>query len=638
MSSEAESEWSEEDLEQTLYKGDEHAVNIHEIKIVDVGDPEKGFLSRLWRWNVKSSNAKEAGAENEGIDEEEEEEEEKDLIRTYLNIDLTDETEDVAHVVLFYAEWCPHCQRYKPEYISLEAEINRRTIHTKVIFHAVSCTLNEMVCRTYEIDAYPVALGWRAASKYTDIKVAGVVLNDIEMTADSIADALEFDIAEEGIVFDEPEEPYENAEDQKAYERDKIQWGIDASLEKVERYEFLHDINERYHNSAASLTYILKTGVYASTGKGGLNQEQKSALKDFLNLLYWATPQQWNVRAVMIKDLLEQFEDVVGGRDAMFRIIEKHQGAPLKKGRRREELLWGYVDETLRDNGISGTSDAKARREVKGLGGESPHRYYIEKKFIVKENSSYTRSCTHGTSIPYSGYTCGLWNLFHIITVGSGKNRNQLFGFHHGYIVSSKEVAFVIRNFIANFFRCEVCREHFLQMYDDCGHSHCQRLDERLPFARDEWLGLSVLPEIPDNESSSETAVWLWEVHNDVNLRLMNEAAERDRREISKEEILASKFPTKRLCPKCWLDEDMETFDFDEVAKFLSTWYWPEGNHEYASNINSLDVHRADSSEGTTLSSLGLYMVTIPIILVLLMMSRGAMNTMRKASGNAKKE
>lgn len=41
----------------------------------------------------------------------------------YLNL-----TSDTAHVVEFYAPWCPHCQNYKWRYMELAAEVLRRSI------------------------------------------------------------------------------------------------------------------------------------------------------------------------------------------------------------------------------------------------------------------------------------------------------------------------------------------------------------------------------------------------------------------------------------------------------------------------------------------------------------------------------
>ena len=53
-------------------------------------------------------------------------------------------------------------------------------------------------------------------------------------------------------------------------------------------------------------------------------------------------------------------------------------------------------------------------------------------------------------------------NIFHILTIGSSKPEHELYGFHRGYIVSPHHVAESIRNFVAYFFSCDVCRTNFL--------------------------------------------------------------------------------------------------------------------------------------------------------------------------------
>ena len=52
--------------------------------------------------------------------------------------------------------------------------------------------------------------------------------------------------------------------------------------------------------------------------------------------------------------------------------------------------------------------------------------------------------------------------MFHILTIGSSKLEHELYGFHRGYFVSPHHVAETIRNFIAYFLSCEVCRTNYL--------------------------------------------------------------------------------------------------------------------------------------------------------------------------------
>ena len=102
-------------------------------------------------------------------------------------------------------------------------------------------------------------------------------------------------------------------------------------------------------------------------------------------------------------------------------------------------------------------------------------------------------------------------------------------------------------------------------MYDNCGHDHCNRLKSEI-----------TVRHADGSDSASELALWLWEVHNSVNARLMTEAAQRQNREVTHEELLASKFPTKKMCPGCWLDTNMTKWDNRSVFHFLDEWFWPD--------------------------------------------------------------
>ena len=55
-------------------------------------------------------------------------------------------------------------------------------------------------------------------------------------------------------------------------------------------------------------------------------------------------------------------------------------------------------------------------------------------------------------------------------------------------------------------------------MYDNCGHDHCHRLKSEITMSPADGSDSAF-------ELASELALWLWEVHNSVNARLMKEAA-----------------------------------------------------------------------------------------------------------------
>ena len=412
-------------------------------------------------------------------------------------------------------------------------EMKRRTYDTQVTFHAVSCELNPLICRSYSIDGYPTLLGWRGGggdgngdktTLYMNMKEPGAKLNENwDVTVDSIAVMMGFDVAQEAKHHDEEESKYSNSEDQRRYEESKIQRAKDLAQHKTFRYESDVGINARYHDAAVSFVYVLKNGVYTSstTAKKNpfLDGVRVEALFDFLTLVHWASPGSWSVRDVLVDDLVEHFHDiVVRGRQPLLNLMESHltslmtyesQQRPTTKnlprntwnrvvrGQMEDDLLWGYIDENA--------SGLKLKRRMgiqkKSLGLDSPERRGHE----ASENMDWTAGCRHEHK--NSGFPCGLWELFHILSIGASQPYRQLYAFHKGYAISYHEVAETIRNFIQHFFMCEICRKHFLDMYDNCGHDHCHRLSSDIP------LTASKSAE-EGQRAANQLPIWLWEVHN----------------------------------------------------------------------------------------------------------------------------
>jgi hypothetical protein len=387
--------------------------------------------------------------------------------------------------------------------------MERRTYDTKVTFHAVSCELNPLVCVSYSIDGFPTVLGWRGGTDYIHMDEQGASLNgDMDVTVDSIAFMLGFDVAQESKDY-EKESKYSNSEDQRQYEESKVERAKELAKHKTFVYESDVGINARYHDAAVSLVYALRNGVYTGK-KNPLEGVRAEALFDFFTLVHWASPSSWNVRNALVGALLEHFHDtVVQGRQPLLNLIEPHLSSLANydtnrhtlnrviRGQMEDDLLWGYIDE--------GASGLKLKRRMgikeRSLGLDSPERHGHD----ASTNMDWTEGCRQGHK--NSGFPCGLWELFHILSVGASQPHRQLYAFHKGYTISSHEVAETIRNFIANFFMCEICRKHFLDMYDNCGHDHCHRLSSDVP------LTISMPPD-KGQIVAKELPIWLWEVHN----------------------------------------------------------------------------------------------------------------------------
>jgi len=113
---------------------------------------------------------------------------------------------------------------------------------------------------------------------------------------------------------------------------------------------------------------------------------------------------------------------------------------------------------------------------------------------MLKENWCMSRDATSSTnswtSIPLptsfgatavaraarGSQNCGLWKLLHIITVGFAEQRGGLkqqdsavdAPISSGPTFTPNEGAAIIREYIALFFGCDVCKNNFLSKYDDC--------------------------------------------------------------------------------------------------------------------------------------------------------------------------
>ncbi len=98
-----------------------------------------------------------------------------------------------------------------------------------------------------------------------------------------------------------------------------------------------------------------------------------------------------------------------------------------------------------------------------------------------------------------------------------------------------------------------------------------------------------------------------------VNVRLLKEKAQQERRNFSKTEELAAKFPTRNSCPSCWLDKDMSQWDSAEVYRFLKGHYWP---YEKDAVMNIKEMHGNMAIEGEPLSKSGLVCIMMPFIVI----------------------
>lgn len=141
-----------------------------------------------------------------------------------------------------------------------------------------------------------------------------------------------------------------------------------------------------------------------------------------------------------------------------------------------------------------------------------------------------------GSKGEYGGYPCGLWTMWHTLTISQAKMGTG----------DPKEVLHAMQGFIQEFFGCRECARHFDQTIQQG-----KAFDENVNSVKD-------------------AALYLWHVHNKVNVRLAGD--------ISEDPVYPKQvFPARKFCARCYTDmtgSDLwEEYDRVEVMAFLENMY-----------------------------------------------------------------
>jgi hypothetical protein len=177
----------------------------------------------------------------------------------------------------------------------------------------------------------------------------------------------------------------------------------------------------------------------------------------------------------------------------------------------------------------------------------------------------WSRDCTTDRGRFHVGFDCGFWKLLHTMTLGVAEQRGGMNLVESGMVNSDTktfsplEAADVIRNLMKYYYGKN--GYSFVENYDDCKrHRRCDRLtDDKEGATIGDW---------------KELALWLWEVHNEIAVKIVKEkkAEHRKMPEGTLIEEMEVIWPTIDQCFMCF-DED-GTWNENEVFYFLEQNYW----------------------------------------------------------------
>ncbi|KAM6938561.1 sulfhydryl oxidase 1 [Lycodopsis pacificus] len=443
----------------------------------------------------------------------------------------------------FYASWCGHCIAFSPVYTSLARDI--KEWKPAVDLAAVDCAAeeNRKVCTAYGIRAYPTIKFFHAYSK-ADSKGQAfkASTHDVRVLRHKIIDKLE-NHEEPWPPACPPLEPTSQAEIDSFYETNNIQH-LALIFEDTKSYigrEVTLDLLQ-FENVAVRRVLSTEEGLVTKLGvtefpscylyspEGNFTRLQVNieartfysyALQRLpgvarsgkprpvtADLLLNNTQEPWkpfNRSRVYMADLESTLHYSLRVELAAHTVIKGEALTSLKK---YISVLAKYFPgrpvvmnllESLNSRLQTGDEISyKALREILDNTAQSPDTALPEGVRWV--------GC-QGSQPQFRRYPCGMWTLFHVLTVQAKNARGT----------DPREVLSAMRSYVHSFFGCRACAEHF------------------------EIMASESLAEV---NTLSSAVLWLWSRHNRVNNRLAGALSEDPN-------FRKIQWPSPEMCPAC---------------------------------------------------------------------------------------
>ncbi|XP_061490236.1 sulfhydryl oxidase 1 [Rhineura floridana] len=433
-----------------------------------------------------------------------------------------------AWVVEFYASWCGHCIQFSPTWKALANDI--KDWRPAVMLGVVDCAemTSQKICSEFGITGYPTLKFYKAFSKKPE---DGIRLyhhgDDIRSLRESIITSVE---RHEGVwpPACPPLQPISAAELHGffhtknvtylalIFEKDDSFLGREVTLDMLQ-YENIAvrrviKSNEELVKSFNVTTFpsgflLVKNGSCSSIP---VHVDSRPLYTDFLKRLPGVfkgdsfkptvppsvgpltTPVPWRVadrKKLYMADVESAVLYTLRMEAARFLSLDKERLSALKQyvavlvkyfpGRLMVMNYLRNVDSWLRPKTNVSQSEWKEALRNKN---ELPNAW-------LPENPTWV-GC-QGSKPRFRGYPCGLWTLFHLLTVQEALRSPRY--------ASPSEVLPTMRGYIQYFFGCRECADHF------------------------EGMAAESMNKVRNKDGA---VLWLWSRHNRVNARLAGTASD----------------------------------------------------------------------------------------------------------------
>ncbi len=383
------------------------------------------------------------------------------------------------------------CQQFRNNYIQVAKEIKHRSLYAPVNFHAVSCVAHRELCEEFKVEGVPHLVAFKSGTTQGTIFLRNV---DNTIDVEQVADVL-------GIYLS-PKSLSEHSGNVSGGDESKSTTMSRIDTTSANRNHDVHHLQRQqqldYADAFLSLYYTLSTTIHREEGIP-LDADRRLAFIEWMDLLYWTLPSYWDIHQ-LITDIRSNMRAVVVSSAYLKEILKRH--AP--------------------------------------------------------PSTEWSHSCIHRSIATMhikddKGYICGLWKLFHIISVGVAEQHQRVLGDKSRTAMG--HVAAIYHVFVTNFISNGEFQTNFVKLYDNCALNRCSRLDPN-PLTSESWKQLSL---------------WLWELHNEFKQR-ENKHPRIDSTESRAVVDMDNPWPSASVCPGCRNSDGL--WFHDNVYAYLKDVYW----------------------------------------------------------------
>ncbi|XP_045509525.1 sulfhydryl oxidase 1-like isoform X2 [Colias croceus] len=508
-----------------------------------------------------------------------------------------------AYIVQFYNSYCGHCRAFAPKFKSLAADVSAWKNVIKLAVIDCSVEENNEICRQFEVMAYPslrylhefykkgnafVGEKFQLADTAEKLRAQLIAKLQSEQSLGRLSSAPLLNIA--------AYESYTTALSTMSndviytflvFENENSTIGSELALD-INDYEHIKVLRVQEICELATVAGVTRfPGLVAVrstleptplTPKNPTRQTLLKAVNAFLRSKNYVLPARDieiddNNDSFITKDKPAQDPDFVYYTD-----LEKTLKTSLHTEITRHKVLSGEPLQALLDYLDVLIVSFPARYNLK--------EYLIELRNILGRKSQWSGSEIYetvkrlennyntvfspeleyigcrGSQPQYRGYTCGLWTLFHTLTVNAAQQPG----------IEGPKVLKAMHGYVKHFFGCTDCSQHFQSM-----------------AARN---------RIFDVKENDKAVLWLWISHNEVNLRLAGDVTEDP-------EHPKIQFPSAIKCPEC--RQARGAWNLPNVYQYLQRMYG-------ADNIQDARRARSTAAAQSPLSNLDIGMLSLLLL------------------------